>query len=91
MGSLFFSFYRFLLNKMASNGEVELMTNIGSYLTAKVKKEVSFDNRLCNAYLSAGQGKQFLQLLDKEVDEVMAAGDKADPEQRQALKDKFPR
>jgi leucine-rich PPR motif-containing protein len=43
--------FRFLLNKLAANGEVELMNRVGRYLSPKVKKEVSFDNRLCNAYL----------------------------------------
>ena len=43
--------FRFLLNRLASTGHVEMMNTIGNYLTTAVKKEVSFDNRLCNAYL----------------------------------------
>ena len=37
--------FRFLLNKLASGGDVEAMTCLGDSLTSKVKKEVSFDNR----------------------------------------------
>ena len=37
--------FRFLLNKLASSGDVEAMTTLGDSLTSKVKKEVSFDNR----------------------------------------------
>jgi hypothetical protein len=62
--------FRFLLNRLASTGSVELMNAIGSYLTTTVKKEVSFDNRLCNAYLAAGRGGEYLDALEKEVDAV---------------------
>ena len=62
--------FRFLLNRLASNGDVEAMSSIGVHLTSRVKKEVSFDNRLCNAYLAAGQGKQYLDMLQKDVDEI---------------------
>lgn len=37
--------FRFLLNRLASMGEVEMVNNIGECLSPKVKKEVSFDNR----------------------------------------------
>ena len=37
--------FRFLLNRLAANGEVDSMLRIGSYLSPKIKKEVSFDNR----------------------------------------------
>ena len=76
--------FRFLLNKMASSGEVEMMNRIGKFLSPKVKKEVSFDNRLCNAYLSAGKGSDFLDMLEKEVDNVKT-------DTVQVIKDKFPR
>ena len=62
--------FRFLLNRLASNGDVEAMSNVGQYLTPRVKKEVSFDNRLCNAYLAAGRGNEYLDRLQKEVDEI---------------------
>ena len=37
--------FRFLLNRLAAGGEVDSMLRIGSYLSPKIKKEVSFDNR----------------------------------------------
>ena len=76
--------FRFLLNRLASSGEVEAMTAIGQLLTPKVKKEVSFDNRLCNAYLSAGRGAEFLDLLHKELQGATNGN-------IQTIKDKFPR
>ena len=57
--------FRFLLNRLASNGEVEAMSKFGQYLTPRIKKEVSFDNRLCNAYLAAGRGGEYLHMLQK--------------------------
>jgi hypothetical protein len=86
--------FRFLLNKLASRGEVEAMTRLGTYLTPRIKKEVSFDNRLCNAYLAAGRGADYLQMLCYELDEAVAeAGGcyNLDPAKLQSLKDKFPR
>jgi len=81
--------FRFLLNRLAANGQVEAMTMIGSYLTPKIKKEVSFDNRLCNGYLAAGRAEDYLRILITELDEASAQG--IDDEKLQILKDKFPR
>ena len=64
--------FRFLLNKLASSGEVEAMTRLGDTLTSRAKKEVSFDNRLCNAYLASGRGGEYLDILTRDLDEVMA-------------------
>ena len=63
--------FRFLLNRLASNGEVEAMSRFDKYLTPRVKKEVSFDNRLCNAYLAAGRGSEYLDMLSEEVDDIL--------------------
>ena len=63
--------FRFLLNRLASNGEVEAMSKFEKYLTPRVKKEVSFDNRLCNAYLAAGRGSEYLNILQGEVDDII--------------------
>lgn len=76
--------FRFLLNKMAVCGEVDMMEKLGNRLSAKVKKEVSFDNRLCNAYLSAGKGAEFLKMLQRELAKV-------NDDNLQSIKDKFPR
>ena len=66
------------------------MCRIGTYLTPKIKKEVSFDNRLCNAFLSAGRAGDYLNLLILELDEAIKSND-LDDETLQMLKDKFPR
>jgi leucine-rich PPR motif-containing protein len=76
--------FRFLLNRLAIQGEAEAMAHFEPYLTSKIKKEVSFDNRLCNAYLSAGKGKEFLFKLQKDLEA-------ANPSNIQAVKDRFPR
>lgn len=84
--------FRFLLNKLASSGEVEAMTRLGDTLTSRAKKEVSFDNRLCNAYLASGRGGEYLDILTRDLDEVMASPELCHDEERvQSLKDKFPR
>ena len=63
--------FRFLLNRLASNGDVEAMSKVAKYLTPRIKKEVSFDNRLCNAYLAAGRGGEYLHMLQREVDDIV--------------------
>ena len=80
--------FRFLLNKLALNGCVEEMGLIGEYLTTKVKKDVSFDNRLCNAYLSAGRGEEFLDRMVCDLDIAIQAGDR---DKLEAVQDRFPR
>ena len=61
--------------RLAARGHVEAMCIIGTYLTPKVKKEVSFDNRLCNAFLSAGRAGDYLNLLILELDEALKSND----------------
>ena len=83
--------FRFLLNRLASKGEVEAMTRIGEFLTPKIKKEVSYDNRLCNGYLAAGRASDYLDKLILELDQALAAPEDISDEKIQVLKDKFPR
>merc|ERR1719228_1477801 len=80
--------FRFLLNKLATLGSVEEILAIGHYLPTKIKKDVSFDNRLCNAYLSAGRGLEFLDLLENDLQAAINSGDS---ERINGVKDKFPR
>ena len=80
--------FRFLLNKLATTGAVEDINNIGQYLSTKIKKDVSYDNRLCNAYLSAGRGAEFLDLLVSDLDMAVRAGDE---EMMKMIQDRFPR
>lgn len=81
--------FRFLLNRLAAKGQVDAMNRIGFYLTPKIKKEVSFDNRLCNGYLAAGRAEDYLNKLILELEE--AEKETMDEEKLQVLKDKFPR
>merc|ERR1712018_778606 len=86
--------FRFLLNRLASRGEVVAMTRLGSYLTSRIRKEVSFDNRLCNAYLAAGRAKDYLDIMIKELDERIhekSLTSNVNEEKLQTLKEKFPR
>jgi len=80
--------FRFLLNKLAVNGSVEEILDIGQYLPTNIKKDVSFDNRLCNAYLSAGRGQEFLEVLVNDLDRAIMSGN---TELVNLVKDKFPR
>ena len=93
------------MNKLATLGSVEEILAIGHFLPTKIKKDVSFDNRLCNAYLSAGRGSEFLEVLVQDL--ALAARfsqfqssciwwspcpcRSGDPEQLAAVKDRFPR
>jgi len=80
--------FRFLLNKLAVMGRVETILSIGQYLPTKIKRDVSFDNRLCNAYLSASRGAEFLDQLEKELDVAVGTNDSST---LNIVKDKFPR
>merc|ERR1719220_1590643 len=70
--------FRFLLNKLAVAGSVEEILELGQLLPTKIKKDVSFDNRLCNAYLAAGRGKEFLEMMIANVERATHFND---PEQ----------
>jgi len=80
--------FRFLLNKLAVAGSVEEILELGQFLPTKIKKDVSFDNRLCNAYLSAGRGKEFLEVMISNVEQATL---RQDPEMISRIKDQFPR
>merc|ERR1719331_2171433 len=79
--------FRFLLNKLAVSGSVEEILELGQLLPTKIKKDVSFDNRLCNAYLAAGRGKEFLEMMIASVEQATHFND---PEQVNRIKDQFP-
>jgi len=80
--------FRFLLNKLATTGSVENINAIGMYLSTKIKKDVSYDNRLCNAYLSAGRGAEFLDLLVADLDMAVQNNDE---QMMTVIQDRFPR
>ncbi|GAB0096334.1 Leucine-rich PPR motif-containing protein [Sergentomyia squamirostris] len=77
--------FRFYLNKVASAGDIGTFEKISQYLSQDMKKTISFDNRLCHAYVCAGKAEQYLDTWIKDLAEA-----KTD-EQKQALEEKFPR
>ena len=76
------------MNKLATLGSVEEILAIGHFLPTKIKKDVSYDNRLCNAYLSAGRGQEFLEVLIADLEQAIVTND---PAQINIIKDQFPR
>lgn len=60
--------FRFLLNKLASNGDVESLNQIGSLISQDIKRIVSFDNKICHANLVAGKAEEYLNKLEKDLD-----------------------
>jgi leucine-rich PPR motif-containing protein len=64
------------------------MLALGCHLSTKIKKDVSYDNRLCNAYLSAGRGAEFLDLLVRDLAMAVRV---QDPEMLHIIQERFPR
>lgn len=62
--------FRFYLNKLASNGDIDTLEKIGSMINSEVKRIVSFDNRLCHANLVAGKAEEYLKKLDNDIENV---------------------
>lgn len=77
--------FRFYLNRVADAGHVAQMLQIGEQISAECKKLVSFDNRLCHAYVAAGRTEEYLRGLSEQLDAAET------PEQRQSVHDRFPR
>lgn len=77
--------FRFYLNKIAAAGSYELIERLSPLLSAETKRLVSFDNRLCNAYMQAGKGKEYIDQMIKSFDNATSK------EQLDELVEKFPR
>uniref|UniRef100_A0A6B2E5A6 Putative bicoid mrna stability factor n=1 Tax=Phlebotomus kandelakii TaxID=1109342 RepID=A0A6B2E5A6_9DIPT len=77
--------FRFYLNKIAATGDVKQFETISQYLSPEMKRVISYDNRLCHAYVAAGKAEEYLGKVTKELDAA-----KTD-EARKTLADKFPR
>lgn len=60
--------FRFLLNKLANNGNIETLELIGSKLSSEQKKLLSFDNRICHANVTAGKSEEYLRTLEARID-----------------------
>ncbi|GJQ86626.1 hypothetical protein Trydic_g15730 [Trypoxylus dichotomus] len=76
--------FRFLLNRLANSGDVKTIEEFGSYLNKEMKKLVSFDNRICHANLVSGNSGEYLEQLEKDIDNVK-------PEDLPLLAERFPR
>ncbi|XP_072376405.1 leucine-rich PPR motif-containing protein, mitochondrial [Diabrotica undecimpunctata] len=60
--------FRFLLNKLATAGDVDTLSKIGQKINSDVKRIVSFDNRMCHANLVAGNAEAYLKKLNNDID-----------------------
>lgn len=76
--------FKFLLNKLASNGDMKQLQEFSDKMSSDLKKNVSFDNRLCHANLVAGKAKEYLNKLEDDVD-------KANDQDLPTIAEKFPR
>ncbi|KAF7282651.1 hypothetical protein GWI33_002190 [Rhynchophorus ferrugineus] len=76
--------FRFLLNRLASAGDIANLELIGSKLQSDVKRLVSFDNRMCHANIVAGKGADYLSKLENDIDN-------AQPENLETISSRFPR
>lgn len=62
-----------------------MMEMIGTKISANMKKELSFDNRLCHSFVSTGKIDEYLQRLENEIDSAKT------PEEIEQAEFKFPR
>ncbi|XP_018326773.1 leucine-rich PPR motif-containing protein, mitochondrial [Agrilus planipennis] len=76
--------FRFFLNKLSQKGDIETLQTISAKLNSDLKKLVSFDNRVCHAYLVAGKAAEYLDSLETELDQATDAD-------LNAVAEKFPR
>ncbi|KAJ9586127.1 hypothetical protein L9F63_020226, partial [Diploptera punctata] len=75
---------RFFLNRLATAGDVDTITLVGNQLSNVMKKNISYDNRLCHANAVAGKSSEYLKKLTDEIDSADESG-------LRDLADKFPR
>lgn len=77
--------FKFYLNRVAATGDVERMEQISVQLSDEQKKLVSFDNRLCHAYVISGRVDEYMNRLYDDIANAKS------PEEIQKLAEKFPR
>ncbi|KAG8226771.1 hypothetical protein J437_LFUL006294 [Ladona fulva] len=75
---------RYLLNRLANLGDIDSFSNLGSFLSMEEKRLLSFDNRLCSAYIISGKSEQYLKDLEKKITS-------AKDEDLDNIQDSFPR
>ncbi|KAL5281307.1 LRPPRC family protein [Megaselia abdita] len=57
---------KFYLNKLANNGDFKNIEEM--VLSEDIKKKISFDNRLCHAYIKAGKVKEYFAKLRSDLE-----------------------
>ncbi|XP_060530325.1 leucine-rich PPR motif-containing protein, mitochondrial [Cylas formicarius] len=75
---------KFLANRLALAGNTAALEALGKKINHNMEKALSFHNKLCQAYLVAGKGDQFLHRLEAEIDNVAE-------ENLEYVGEKFPR
>nr|XP_040237035.2 leucine-rich PPR motif-containing protein, mitochondrial [Anopheles coluzzii] len=62
--------FKYFLNKLAISGDVATFDRIGALISDDLKRQISFDNRLCHANVSNGNADQYLRQLEEAVGRV---------------------
>lgn len=74
--------FRFYLNKIAETGNYEVLEKLTPLLAADTKRNVSFDNRLCHAYLTAGKSGEYIDQMIKNFDNATTKEELVELEQK---------
>lgn len=62
---------KFYINKFASNGDYKIIEEL--VLSDDIKKKISYDNRLCHAYIKAAKVKEYYSKLKADLDSCVSA------------------
>lgn len=79
------SVLKLFINRLAQTGDVNSFRHIGELLDDKLRRIVSYDNKLTTCMNFAGEGKKVLDELEKNIDEAKT------PEEVDAAAERFPR
>ena len=66
----FSAIYSDFIGELSKNGEVDLLSEIETFISEEMKAATSFHNRTCFAHVVTGQAEQYLQKLDDEISAV---------------------
>uniref|UniRef100_A0A182NB72 Very long-chain specific acyl-CoA dehydrogenase, mitochondrial n=1 Tax=Anopheles dirus TaxID=7168 RepID=A0A182NB72_9DIPT len=67
--------FKYFLNKLAISGDVATFDRIGALITDDLKRQISFDNRLCHANVSNGNADQYLHKLEAAIEQAKSKED----------------
>ncbi|XP_068242472.1 LOW QUALITY PROTEIN: leucine-rich PPR motif-containing protein, mitochondrial-like [Palaemon carinicauda] len=59
---------KYLMGKLSSAGDTDAIKFFEQHLNENLKKNLSINNKLCNAYMNAGRAEEFLDELSAIVD-----------------------